>query len=137
MKMNFDYFCIQKSMLQTVKVEKVDEKNGIICLYFMFPSWVMILKFSKKVHVFQFCANFSKKFKSIKAIYMYASERSCYALSENGIVYYAMTYCFGDIRIRSQKLLLNFSWVSIFFYIYFANISKTVPQIPINHTIFW
>ena len=32
MKMNFDYLQIQKGMLQTVRVEKVDEKNGVICL---------------------------------------------------------------------------------------------------------
>ena len=38
----------------------------------------------------QFCADLSKKIKYIKAIYVYASERSCYALSENGILYYAM-----------------------------------------------
>ena len=30
---------------------------------------------------------------------MYASERSRYALSENGTVYYAMTYCFGDMNV--------------------------------------
>ena len=28
MKINFDYFQIQKWMLQTVRVEKVDEKSG-------------------------------------------------------------------------------------------------------------
>ena len=28
MKMNFDYFQIQKRMLQTAKVENVDEKMG-------------------------------------------------------------------------------------------------------------
>ena len=98
MKMNFDYIQMQKWMLQTVKAEKVDEKNWVICLVFMFPSWVMVLKWSKKVHFLQFCADLKKKSKSIKAIYIYAPERSCYALSENGIVYYAMTYCFGDIR---------------------------------------
>ena len=38
--MNFEYFQIQKWMLQTVRLEKVDEKNGVICLVFMFPSWV-------------------------------------------------------------------------------------------------
>ena len=32
----------------------------------------------------------SKKSKSIKDIYIYASERSRYTLSENGIVYYAI-----------------------------------------------
>ena len=65
----------------------------------MFPSRVLVLKLSNKVHFLQFCAELSKKSKSIKAIYIYASERSRYALSENGIVYYAMTYCFGDIRV--------------------------------------
>ena len=31
-------------MLQTVRVEKVDEKNEVICLVSMFPSWVMVCK---------------------------------------------------------------------------------------------
>ena len=50
----------------------------------------MVLKLSKKVHFLQFCADLSKKCKSIKDIYIYASERSRYTLSENGIVYYAI-----------------------------------------------
>ena len=33
-KMNFDYFQIQKRMLQKVRAEKVDEKNGKICISF-------------------------------------------------------------------------------------------------------
>ena len=65
----------------------------------MLPSSVMVLKLSKKVQFLQFCAELSKKSKSIKTIYIYASESSRCALSENGIVYYAMTYCFGDISV--------------------------------------
>ena len=84
----------------------------------------------------QFFADLSKKSKSIKAIYIYASERSCYALLENGIVYCAMTYCFGDISVWSQRILLHFCWVSIFFDILIANISWTVAQTPINHFVF-
>ena len=103
----------------------------------MFPCWVMVLKLSKKVPFLKFCAAFSKKSKSIKAIYIYASERSCYALSENGIAYYAMTYCFGDISVWSRRILLNFCWVSIFFDILIANISWTVVQTHVNHSIFW
>ena len=38
MKMKFEYFKIQELMLQTVRAEKVDEKNGVICLVSMFPS---------------------------------------------------------------------------------------------------
>ena len=137
MKMNFEYFQIQKWILQTVRSEKVDEKNGVICLVSMFPSWVMVLKLSKKVHFLQFCADLSKKSKSIKAIYKYVSERSQYALSENGIVYCAMTYYFGDISVWSRRILLNFCWVSIFFDVLIVNISWTVAQTPINHSIFW
>ena len=137
MKMNFEYFQIQKWILETVRSEKVNRKNGVICLVPMFPSWVMVLKLSKKVHFLQFCADLSKKCKSIKDIYIYASARSRYALSENVIVYYAMTYCFGDISVWSQWYLLNFCWVSIFFHILIANNSWTVAWTPINHTILW
>ena len=38
MKMNFEHFQIQKLILQTVRSEKVDEKNWVICLVSMFPS---------------------------------------------------------------------------------------------------
>ena len=38
MKMNFDNFQIQKRMLQTVRAEKADEKNEVVCLVSMFPS---------------------------------------------------------------------------------------------------
>ena len=82
----------------------------------------------------------------IKAVYIYASERSRCTLSENGFVYYAMTYCFGYIKVWSWRILLNFCWVSIFFDILITNISWTVAQTPINqyvsqtpinHIIFW
>ena len=70
-------------MLQTVRAEKVYEKNGVICLVSMSP----------------FCPALSKKSRFIKVVYIFASEVSCYGLSENGIVYYAITYCFGNIRV--------------------------------------
>ena len=87
MKIKFDYFQIQKWMLQTVRAEKGDDKNGVICLLSMFPSWVMVQKLFKKVHFLQFCANLRKKSKSVKAIYIYASESPHYTLSENGMDY--------------------------------------------------
>ena len=73
-------------MLQTVRAEKTDEKNGVICLVSMFPSWVMVRKLSKKVYFLQFCAGLSKKSKSVKAIYIYVSESFHYTLSENSMV---------------------------------------------------
>ena len=97
MKKNFDYFQIQTLMLQTVRVEKVDGKNGVICLVSMFPSWIMVCKLSKKVQFLQFCADLSKKSKSVKAIYIYASESSHYTLSENGMVYRGLSHRSWDI----------------------------------------
>ena len=135
MKMNIEFFQIQKWILQTVTLGKVDEKNGVICLVSIFPSWVMVVKLSKKVHFCIFVLTSARK--SIKAIYIYASERSCYALSENGFVYCAMAYYLGEISVWSRRILLNFCWVSIFLDILIINISWTVTQTPINHSIFW
>ena len=71
--------------------QKKRSKNAVILVVFIFLSSVMILKLSKKVHFLNFVLNSAKKSKYVKAIYIYVSERSCYAFSENVIVYYAMT----------------------------------------------
>ena len=46
----FWVFQIQKRMLPTNRAEKVDEKNGVIYLVFMFPLWVV--KLFKRVKFF-------------------------------------------------------------------------------------
>ena len=87
-KINFDYFQIKKKrMLQTVRAEKLDKKIRVICLVSMFLTWVMACKLSKKMHFLQFCADLSKKYKSVEAIHIYVSEkvslhsfRKCYDL---------------------------------------------------------
>ena len=98
LEMNFDYFKIPKWMLQTVRAEKVDEENGIMCLISMFSFWVMVLKFSRKCIFFQFCTELSKKPKSVKAIYIYASKKSHYLLPENDMVYRGLSLRSWDIR---------------------------------------
>ena len=77
---------------------KVDEKNGVICLVSFFPSWVMVLKLPKIVHFLQICADLSKKSKSIKAIYLYPSERPHHALSENSMFYRGLSNSSRDIE---------------------------------------
>ena len=122
MKMNFEHFQIQKWMSQTVKAKKVSGKNGVIWVVSMFPAKIMVLKLSKKLHFLQFVLISARNLSILKQ-FKYISERSRFGLSENGIVYYAMIYCFGDIRVWSQRTLLNFYWVSILFYILITNIS--------------
>ena len=84
-------------MLQTVRAEKVDEKIGVICLISMFSSWTMVCNLSKKVYFLQFCADLSKKSKSVEAIYIYASENSHYTLLENAMVYRGLRHRSRDI----------------------------------------
>ena len=62
-----------------------------------FPSCVMVLKLSKKVQFLQFCIDLSKKPKSVKTIYIYASESSRHTLSENDIVYKNLIHRLWDI----------------------------------------
>ena len=90
--MNIDYFQIKKWMLPTDRVEKVDEENRVICLVSMFTSWVMVLKFSKKVDFLQVCADFSKKPKPVKTVYIYASESSYCTDWENDMIYRGLRY---------------------------------------------
>ena len=63
----------------------------------MFSSGDMLCKLSKKVNFLQFYADLNKKSKSVKAIYIYASESSYYTLSENTMVYRGLSHRSWDI----------------------------------------
>ena len=91
MKINFDKFQVQKWISQIVRAQKVDEKNGVICLAFFFPSWVLVLILPKLCRFCNFLLMSVKKSKAVIAIHVYASESSSSILPENGIGYYAMT----------------------------------------------
>ena len=136
-KNDFLVFSNSEMNITTARLEKGRRENRVICLVSMFPSWVMVLELSKKVRFLQFCADLSKKSRSIKAIYINVSGRSRYPLSANGFVYYVMTYCFGDVSIWNWRILLNFCWFNIFFDILITNILWAVARTPVNHTIFW
>ena len=64
----------------------------------MLPSELWFINCLKSAFL-QFCAYLSKKSTLIKAIYIYASERSCYTFLEIGVVYYAMTYYFRGMSV--------------------------------------
>ena len=57
----------------------------------------MVCKLSKEGDFLQFCADLNKKYKSVKAIYTYASESSHYTLSENAMVYRGLSHGSWDI----------------------------------------
>ena len=87
----------------TNRAEKVDEKNGVICLVSMFPSWVIVQKLWRKMHFLQFCADINKKSKSLKVICINASESSPCTLLENAMVYTGLSHCSWDISNQNIK----------------------------------
>ena len=62
----FDIFQIQKWISQIVRAQKIDDKNGVICLVSLFPSLVKVLKLPKIVHFFQICADLSRNLNLLK-----------------------------------------------------------------------
>ena len=90
-KINFDYFQIQ-GMLQTVREEKCDEKNGVICLVSMFSL------LSKKVHFLQFCADLSKISNLLKQ-FTYMHPKGVATHFYKMVLFIMLTYCFRDTRI--------------------------------------
>ena len=96
--MNLENIQAQRTLSQTVRAQKVDEKNRVICIVCFFPSWVMVLKLPKIVHFWQICADLSNKSKSIQAVYLYPSERTHHALSKNSTFYRGLNNSSQDIE---------------------------------------
>ena len=99
------------------------KKNGVICVVFMLPSWVMILKLSKKCIFSILCWPQQKNLSMLKQFNTY--------MNLKGLVTHFWRYqC-----LKSKNS--HFCWVSIVFDILISNISWTVAQTPIKHIIFW
>ena len=103
MEINFDIFQIQKWISPTVRAQKTDEKNGVICLVSFFPYWIMARKLLKIVHFLQICADVSKKSKSIKSIDLYPSERLHHAFSKNSMFYRGVSTVHEILRNKISK----------------------------------
>ena len=113
LRVNFKYFEIQKWMLQTGRAEKLDEKSGVICVVSIFPSWLMILKLSEKVHFLNFVLTSAKNLSILKQFtYMHLK----------------------DLVTHFQKMLLfTMLWLNVLKILVFE-IEELILQ---NHIIFW
>ena len=75
------------------------KKNGSFVYFpFLLPE-LWSLNCPKVVHFLENCAELSKKSKSIKAIYLYSSERPCHSLSENSMFYRGLSNSSRDLGI--------------------------------------
>lgn len=59
------------------RAKNVDE-NGVFCLVPEFPSWLVVLKSSKKCIFFNFVLTLAGDLQCVEEIHTYASKRSCY-----------------------------------------------------------
>ena len=105
MKMNFKF---RNECYKQVSVKKQMKKLGPFLQFLCSLPELCSLNYQKSF--WQFCAELSKKSKSIKAIYIYASEGSRNALSENCIVYYTdlIFWRYQDLKSKNfVKFLLS------------------------------
>ena len=85
-EVNFEGLEMQKWNIPTDRVQRVDEKNVIICLVIMFTYGVMVIKMSKMAHFLYFLLmiaknshSFGKTFKCIwKILILISSFRKFY-----------------------------------------------------------
>ena len=89
-------------MLETE--HKMQIKNGIICLVLMFPCRVMVLKLSKKFIFCNFMMTLARKLESDYLIifYIYSSEKTWYALSENENFQMQYVNCLNRLRFLAE-----------------------------------
>ena len=80
LKINLSIFKQKTERYKQLEQKKIDEQVGSFAQFPCLLSELWSLNCPKKVHFWQFCALF---------------------LEKNGIAYYAMNYCFGNIRFRN------------------------------------
>ena len=76
MELNFEGLEMEKLNITTDSVQRVDEKNGVVCLFIMFNLSITANKMSQMTHSFLFFTDNSKKIVTVWARYLSAPERS-------------------------------------------------------------
>ena len=112
-------------------------KNRVICLVSMLPSWVMVLKLSKKCIFCNFVLTSARNLSRLKQLtYMYL--KGLLTQFQKLVLFIMLWLTVSEVWVfEVEEFLRNFCWVSILFDILIAKISWTVAQTPINHSIFW
>ena len=121
----------------TNRLEKVDEKNGVICLIFMLPSWVIVLKLSKKCIFCNFLLTSARNLSRLKQ-FTYIHLKGLVTHFQKLMLFIMLWLTVSVVWVfQVEEFLRIFCWVSIFFEILIAIISWAVAWTAINHSIFW
>ena len=102
--MNSEGFGMQKWKVPTDRNQRVDDKNGVICLVIMFTSWVIVIKMSKMILFCTFCWWQQKlvTFKTLDKIFK-CKQRTFLSFSRN---WYANISYISRVDIVSQGFLM-------------------------------
>ena len=121
----------------TNRLEKVDEKNGVICLVFMLPSWVIVLKLSKKCIFCNFLLTSARNLSRLKQ-FTYIHLKGLATHFQKLMLFIMLWLTVSVVWVfQVEEFLRIFCWGSIFFEILIAIISWAVAWTAINHSIFW
>ena len=131
MKMNFDYF---HNVIN--RAEKVDEKNGVLCLVSMFPSWIMVIKLSKKCIFWNFVVTSARNLSLLKQfrykhlnVFITLFQKMVWFVGDWGIFY-------DVLAIKISKKMPNQQKLNLTKYFDFKR-SKTVSHSIISNATFW
>ena len=103
----------------------------------MLHSWVLVLKLSKKYISCNFVLTSARSISLLKQ-FTYMLVEVLITHFQKLMLFLMLWLTVSQILVfKVEEFLRNFCWVSIFFDISIANISWTVDQTPINHSIFW
>ena len=91
MELNFKGLEIEKWNIPTDRAQRVDGKNGVICLVIMFTPWDMVIKKSKMTHFLYFLP-MPAKTQSVWTKYLRAPEKSYLAFSESAMYCWILSY---------------------------------------------
>ena len=122
-------------MLQTVRAQKVDEKNWVISLVSMFLSWVMVLKFYKEVIFCNFVLTSAGNLTLLKQFtYMHLTVLSTLFRK---MTWWVWTTVHEILAIKISKNMQTQQKSNKFLRLQTLIPSETVRQSMINNTIFW
>ena len=99
----------------TNRLEKVDEKNGVICLVYMLRSWFMVLKLSIKCIFCNFVLTSARNLSQLKQFtYMHLKSLVTNFQKLMSIMLWLTVSVVFVFEV--EEFLRNFCWVSIFFF---------------------
>ena len=133
MNMNFEHFQIEYYK----QIGKSRWKNGVIYLVSILPSWVMVPELSKTCFFCNFVLTSARNLSRLKQ-FTYSDLKGLVTNFQKLVLFIMLRLNVSEVwMFEVEEFLRNFCWFSIFFDILIANISWTVAQTPINHSIFW